>query len=130
MAFGIASPRETSMLRLQVQLFYGHTEFPSADERALGEALHLGVIREAGSLVTRVAQGTAYGSVYSEFELLKRDHRQLLRIIHEVLRELAVEHLAKITELPRCRRTRSQARTIDVAHQRRIVSPRHISMDS
>ncbi len=88
------------MIRLEVRLAFGHTRFPSAEELALGDALHLGVARSAKPLISRAGQGTDHGSVYSQFEFLKRDYKKVVRIIDEVLREHAVRHLAKVTELP------------------------------
>jgi hypothetical protein len=88
------------MVRLEVRLAFGHTRFPSADELALGDALHLGVVRRAKPLISCAGEGTDHGSVYSEFEFLKRDYKEVVRIVDEVLRELAVRHLAKLSELP------------------------------
>ncbi len=86
------------MMRLEVRLAFGHANFPTAAELNLGDALHLGVLRKAKSLICLAAQGTAYGSVYSQFEFLKRDYPAVRRIVREVLRSQSAEHLAKITE--------------------------------
>jgi hypothetical protein len=86
------------MMRLRVRLAFGHAKFPAANELALGDALHSGVVRQAKALISRAAQGTEYGAVYSEFEFLKRDYPRVRRIVREVLRSQSAEHLAKITE--------------------------------
>jgi hypothetical protein len=86
------------MMRLQVRLAFGHAKFPTADELALGDSLHSGVVRKAKALISRAAQGTDYGSVYSEFEFLKRDYPTVRRVVQEVLQGQSAEHLASITE--------------------------------
>src|SRR5262245_40518624 len=86
------------MMRLEVRLAFGHSRFPAADELALGDALHLGVLRKARPLIDRAGQGTDHGSVYSQFEFLRREYKKVRRVVLEVLRELSVEHLARITE--------------------------------
>lgn len=88
------------MMRLEVRIVFGHNKFPSDDELDLGRSLHVDLVRATAALVSRVGEGTAHGSVYSQFELLKRDYTQMMRIVHQVLGELAIGHLAKISELP------------------------------
>jgi hypothetical protein len=53
-------------MRMEVRLVFGHTRFPSADELALGDGLHLAVYRKAKPLISQGAQGTSHGSVYSQ----------------------------------------------------------------
>jgi hypothetical protein len=86
------------MMCLEVRLAFGHTKFPSAKELALGDALDRSVSQRAKHFIKGGAQGTDYGSVYSQFEFLKRDYEKVLKTVVEVLREHSVEHLAKITE--------------------------------
>jgi hypothetical protein len=85
-------------MRLEVRLDFGHTRFPSAKELALGEALSLSVFRKARAFIEIAGQGTDHGSVYCQFEFLKRDYKKVMQIVEQILRELSVRHLAKMAE--------------------------------
>jgi|ERR1051326_6993282 hypothetical protein len=86
------------MMRLEVRIVFWHKEFPSEQELAVGESLNRSLYLKTKGLVSGIAEGTDFGSVYVQFELLKRDHQKVMRIVREVLRELSLEDLAKITE--------------------------------
>jgi hypothetical protein len=83
---------------LEVRLNFGHDNFPTSKELALGEALRLSIYRKASAFIDIEYEGTDFGSVYCCFEFLKKDYKRVKQVVEEVLRKLSVQHLAKITE--------------------------------